>query len=154
MYRTSHRLAQAPNKNGSSGRSRRARSGVLAAELAILLPFLLVAFAAAVDFARIYYASQTLENCAYIGALYATSTTKSSALSTTPTNAAIAAACSEGSSLGTPLQSSNVTVSITGSTATVTVTYDQPLLTPVLTSSLTIHLTRTIVMNVAPTTGN
>jgi Flp pilus assembly protein TadG len=40
-------------------------------ELAILLPLLVFLFLIAVDFARVYYFSLTLTNCARAGALYA-----------------------------------------------------------------------------------
>jgi Flp pilus assembly protein TadG len=47
------------------------RRGVAAVELAILLPFLAFIFIAAVDFGRIFYYSQVIDNCARQGALYA-----------------------------------------------------------------------------------
>jgi Flp pilus assembly protein TadG len=40
-------------------------------ELAILLPLLVFLFVITVDFARIYYFSLTLQNCARAGAMYA-----------------------------------------------------------------------------------
>jgi Flp pilus assembly protein TadG len=40
-------------------------------ELAVMLPLLVFLFVVAVDFARIYYFSLTLTNCARAGALYA-----------------------------------------------------------------------------------
>jgi Flp pilus assembly protein TadG len=40
-------------------------------ELAVLLPLLVFLFVITVDFARIYYFSVTLQNCARAGALYA-----------------------------------------------------------------------------------
>lgn len=40
-------------------------------ELAILLPLLVFLFIITVDFARVYYFSLTLQNCARAGALYA-----------------------------------------------------------------------------------
>jgi Flp pilus assembly protein TadG len=51
-----------------SGKKRRA---VAAVELAILLPLLVLLFAISVDFARVFYYSQTLESCARNGAIYA-----------------------------------------------------------------------------------
>jgi Flp pilus assembly protein TadG len=47
------------------------RPGTAAVELAILLPFLAFMFVIAVDWARIFYFSQVMENCARQGALYA-----------------------------------------------------------------------------------
>ena len=47
------------------------RLGAAAVELAALLPFLAFLFVIAVDFARIFYFTQIIENCARNGALYA-----------------------------------------------------------------------------------
>jgi Flp pilus assembly protein TadG len=46
------------------------RRGATVAELAILLPFLVLLFVAVVDFARVFYFSMTITNCARNGALY------------------------------------------------------------------------------------
>jgi Flp pilus assembly protein TadG len=47
-----------------------ARRAAAAVEMAILLPFLAFVCVLAIDFARIFYFSQTLETCARNGALY------------------------------------------------------------------------------------
>jgi Flp pilus assembly protein TadG len=47
------------------------RRGAAVVELAILLPLLIFLFVVAVDFARVFYLSVTLQNCARAGALYA-----------------------------------------------------------------------------------
>jgi Flp pilus assembly protein TadG len=47
------------------------RPGAAAVELAVLVPFLAFMFVIAVDYARIFYFSQVIENCARKGALYA-----------------------------------------------------------------------------------
>jgi Flp pilus assembly protein TadG len=52
-------------------RTRSPRRGAATAELAILMPFLAFLFVISVDFARIFYYSQIIENCARQGALYA-----------------------------------------------------------------------------------
>jgi Flp pilus assembly protein TadG len=44
---------------------------VAVVELAVLLPFLMTLFLITVDFARVFYFSLTLTNCARAGALYA-----------------------------------------------------------------------------------
>jgi Flp pilus assembly protein TadG len=49
----------------------RRRSGTAVVELALLLPLLVFLFLVAADFARIFYFSLTLTNCARAGALYA-----------------------------------------------------------------------------------
>jgi Flp pilus assembly protein TadG len=47
------------------------RKAAAAVELAVLLPVLVFLFVISVDFARIFYYSQVVENCARQGALYA-----------------------------------------------------------------------------------
>jgi Flp pilus assembly protein TadG len=47
-----------------------ARRGAAVVELALLLPFLAFIFIIAVDWARIFYYSQTVTNCARNGAIY------------------------------------------------------------------------------------
>src|SRR6266404_2057375 len=47
------------------------RRGVAAAELALLLPFLIFIFALAVDWSRLFYYSMIVDNCARNGAMYA-----------------------------------------------------------------------------------
>jgi Flp pilus assembly protein TadG len=123
-------------------------------ELAILLPFLGLMFGAAVDYARIYYATQTLETCAYSGALYASGTAWTPNSSGGVVPAAKNAACADGTSLSPVLQPENVTVTLSSASATVTVDYDFPLLTPVLNPSLSVHLRRTVTLNLAPVPGN
>ena len=52
-------------------RANHQRKASAAVELAILLPLIAFLFVIAVDFARIFYFSQIIENCARQGALYA-----------------------------------------------------------------------------------
>jgi Flp pilus assembly protein TadG len=47
-----------------------ARRGAATVELALLLPFLLFLFIIAVDWARVFYYTQVVENCARNGAIY------------------------------------------------------------------------------------
>ena len=54
-----------------SGRHR----GAAVVELAVLLPLLVLLFLIAIDFARVFYFSLTLTNCARAGALYASDPT-------------------------------------------------------------------------------
>jgi Flp pilus assembly protein TadG len=51
-------------------RPRAPRRGAAAVEFAVLLPFLCFAFVAAVDYARVFYYSIAVSNCARNGALY------------------------------------------------------------------------------------
>jgi len=50
------------------------RTGVAAAELAVMLPFLCFVFVATVDFARIIYFTVTIDNCAHNGGVYGSQT--------------------------------------------------------------------------------
>ena len=47
------------------------RRAAAVVELAVLLPFIVFLFVIAVDYARVFYYSQIIENCARQGALYA-----------------------------------------------------------------------------------
>jgi Flp pilus assembly protein TadG len=58
------------SKDGSGTPRKHNRPGVAAVEFAFLLPFLAFMFVIAVDWARIFYYSITVENCARNGALY------------------------------------------------------------------------------------
>jgi Flp pilus assembly protein TadG len=63
------RLNARARSSQTFGRQR--RSGAAVVEMAILLPLLVLCFLLAADFARVYYFSLTLQNCARAGALYA-----------------------------------------------------------------------------------
>lgn len=52
-------------------RGNQGRKAAAVVELAVLLPLIVFLFVIAVDFARIFYYSQVIENCARQGALYA-----------------------------------------------------------------------------------
>src|SRR5262245_5141846 len=52
-------------------RQHRKRRGAAVVELALLLPFLMLLFVLAVDFARVFYCSLIVNNCARAGAMYA-----------------------------------------------------------------------------------
>src|SRR5262245_46143473 len=129
-------------------RTQQRRRGVAAAELAILLPVLCFFFVVAIDFARIFYISLTVSNCARNGGVYAASDpTAANSSSTIETMAKMDAG---------NLDASKVTVtSLTNSTTnptTVSVTVSYPFTTitnyPGVPSSFTI--TRTLKMNVSP----
>lgn len=137
----------------SFGNGRPRRRGVAATEMAILLPFLTFMVVVAVDYCRIFCATQTLRNCAYAGALYASNLVQIPSSQGT-VQAATQAALAEGTSLSPPLASDNVTVSSDGQTATVTVQYQFRLLTPYLNSSGLVVLTRQQTMALAPKPGS
>src|SRR5262245_24006581 len=54
---------------------RDARRGAAAVELAVLLPVIVFLFVIAVDFGRVFYFSQVIENCARNGAIYGSNLT-------------------------------------------------------------------------------
>jgi Flp pilus assembly protein TadG len=125
-----------------------ARRGVAAAELAIVLPFLMLMFGVAIDFCRVFYASQTVQNCAYAGALYASSTVSPRPALSTPSQAAQDAALAEGVSLNPALSSANISTTINNGMATTTVTYNFSFIMPLMGNSITI--TRSVTMQVVP----
>jgi Flp pilus assembly protein TadG len=57
---------QIPRRRGDQG----VRAGAAAVELAVLLPFLILISLVTVDWARIFYFSVIIDNCARQGALY------------------------------------------------------------------------------------
>lgn len=129
----------------------RRRKGAAAVELAVLLPLLTILFLIATDYARVFYCSLTLENCARNGALCACNAFNYPM----PYSSIAQAAIADGSNLNPPLTGSNVTVS-NGTDAngnasvTVTVSYTFQTITnyPGLPSA--INLTRSVEMRVAP----
>jgi Flp pilus assembly protein TadG len=132
------------------GRSRWRRSGAAAAELALALPFLTLLFAVAVDYCRVFYVTQTLQNCAWVGAMYASGTARNPNAASA-TAAAQQAAVAEGTSLNPPLDAAQVSVSFAGSNAVVTVQYQFQAVTPLMGNGGTVTLTRTTTMTMAST---
>jgi Flp pilus assembly protein TadG len=124
------------------------RRGVAAAELAIVLPFLMLMFGVAIDFCRVFYTSQTVQNCAYAGALYASSTVSPRPDVSTPSQAAQDAALAEGVSLNPALSAANISTTIANGMATTTVTYNFSFIMPLMGNSSTI--TRSVTMQVVP----
>jgi Flp pilus assembly protein TadG len=139
--------------NGSRG----PRPGSAAVEFAVLLPFLAFLFIIAVDFARVFYYSITLDNCALNGAIFASKVANTpgwqnnSATIDTIQKAALA----DAGSLSPALKSSDVTPT-TGTdadgnpTVVVTVTYSFSTISnyPGLANPVT--LSRTVQMRQAP----
>ena len=132
---------------------RRRRRGTAATELALILPFLALMFLAALDFARVFRATQVLRQAAYAGALYASGTSEPSG-SPDPGDARTAA-CANGACLDPPLTPEDVatTADDAAGTVTVTVSYDFPLLSPILGGAARAHLTRTVTLPRAPVPG-
>jgi Flp pilus assembly protein TadG len=137
-------MARIAHRTGS-----KERRGGAAVELAVALPFLGVMFAGAVDFCRVFAASQAVENAARSAALYA-SGTATNPNAADATDAAKQAAVAEASTLSPALAADDVTATFSGGMAVVTVTYDFPLLTPFLNSARKVTITRTVTMAMAP----
>ena len=125
------------------------RSGAAAAELAILLPFVVLMFGVTLDFCRIFHASQTIQNCAYAAALYASDTAEARPEFSDSEEAAADAAVAEGASLKPPVTVADVTTTYSNDQVTVTVTYQFSMLTPIL-GSTTRTIKRSVTMSMAP----
>lgn len=136
------------HENNDRRRGRQRRAGAAAAELAILLPFVVLMFGVTLDFCRIFHASQTIQNCAYAGALYASETAEARPEFAEPADAAQDAAVAEGASLKPPVKSADVVTTYDKDRVTVAVSYEFALLTPCL-GRKTLTITRSVTMAVA-----
>lgn len=125
------------------------RRGAAAIEMALVLPFLMLMFAVAVDYARVFHATQALTHAAHAGALVASGTSQTPGAVLERVREAVCAAAP-----GLPLAINPDGVSTSGETVTVTVDYDFPLVTGVLGSSGTVHLRRSVTLPVAPRPGH
>ena len=105
------------------------RHGAAAVEMAVLLPFLSLMFIGVLDFCRIFYYAQTLQNAARCGALYASGTVAAPP-GTSSQDAAVQAALAEAVSLDPPLRAQDVAVTASGTNVTVSVTYQWQAVTP------------------------
>src|SRR5262245_36175773 len=125
------------------------RCGAAATELAMWLPFICLLFVIALDYCRVFYASQTIQNCALAGAMYASGASNGKPASPSE-NPAVNAALAEATSLNPPLTANNVAISTSGNTTQVTVSYDFPMLVrwPGIAGTLTI--TKTVSMTTMP----
>lgn len=125
----------------------RTRPGVAAVELAIFLPFLMFLFLVTVDFCRIFYVTQVVENSARSGALFASGVyndpTWSGGIDTAEKAVRAEAANLDQGKL-------SVTSSSTGSEVTVAVTYTFTTIAnyPGIPSS--VRIVRTATMRRAP----
>lgn len=132
--------------------TQRPRRAVAAAELAVLLPLLSFLLVIGVDFARIFYHSLTITNCARSGAMYATSDPSHA----TDTTGIQTAALADASNLQpTPTVSSTSTKDSQGNPCVqVTVTYQFSTITNYPGISNPVVISRTVQMRVAPLVPN
>jgi len=126
------------------------RPGAAAVELAVLLPFLAFLFVITVDWARIFYFSQVIENCARKGALYASDPKAPSYNLYTSVQQAALGPDSTGLNPQPTVTSTNGTDAAGNPYVSVTVTWTFSTIThfPGVPSSVT--LTRTVQMRAAP----
>jgi Flp pilus assembly protein TadG len=127
---------------------RRARTAAAAVELAVMLPFLAFCFVLGIDFCRVFYFTQAVQNAAATGALYACQ----SATTATDTDGIKAAAQADASNLSPPpdIAATQGTDADGNATVSVTATYTFKTITnfPGIPSSMS--LTRTVSMRVLP----
>jgi Flp pilus assembly protein TadG len=135
-----------------TGPKRQPRRGAAAVELAILLAPLTFLLMMAIDFARVFFPTMTVTNCARNGALYGSDPAGVSKYASV-TDAALA----DGTSLSNPALTSSNVASASGTDANgnpyvdVTVTYKFPMVTSYLIASKEIDLSYKVRMRVAPT---
>jgi Flp pilus assembly protein TadG len=106
-----------------TARRRKSRRGAAAVELAVLLPVLIFASMASVDFARVAYVQLTLQNCARNGALYELNTKAGFPLPSTWTSLSTATQADESSLSVTATASSPALATDNYVTVTATATY-------------------------------
>ena len=128
------------------------RRGIAATELALFLPLLCVLFVITVDYARVFYYTMAVTNCARDGALYGSQNPTTA----NDTSGISAAATRDAADLDVnSVNVSSTTDSATNPTyVTVTVTYPFTTITnfPGITSNTT--LSRSVRMTVTPLTPN
>src|SRR5687768_3447549 len=98
------------------------RRAIAAAEMAVVMPFVVLMFVGAVDFCRVFRDAQIVQSSAQSGSFYASGTARRNA-ETSAEEAAREAALREGASLRPPLKAEQIAVTFTSTTATVTVSY-------------------------------
>jgi Flp pilus assembly protein TadG len=128
------------------------RRAAAAVELAVLMPFLFLVFAAGVDFARVYYTCVTVSNCARNGAVYGSQRPENS----TDTAGIQAAALQDAGSLAGQLTATSVTGTDTDGNPDVTVTVTCPfsMITQYVSVPQTITITRSVQMRVTQAAPN
>ena len=125
------------------------RSGAAAAEMAIIIPFIMFLFVVVLDYCRVYNAAQVVNNAARSGALYASGTAPAPN-GITPLQAAQQAAVAEGGSLNPPLQPSDVTLTTSAGSVTVAVTHQFHTASPYLGLPRQIDVSAAVTMPISP----
>jgi Flp pilus assembly protein TadG len=139
-------MALMVNRVPDRARDRRRAAAIV--ELAVLLPFMALLFAAAADFGRVFYYYVTVTNCARSGALYASIDATHAA----DTTGIQSAAQAEAPELSSTLSVSSTTSNDSAGNPVVSVTVSYPFATisnlPGIPGSATVA--RTIQMRVIP----
>jgi Flp pilus assembly protein TadG len=128
------------------------RRGAAVVELALVLPLLIFLFLVVVDYCRIYYFSQIVENCARNGALYAGD--PYSAQHQVYADVTAAAKADAGSYASDVTVTTAYSTDTSGSQVSVTVTYPFSTLTSYPGIPKNVTLTRTVQTRVAPAAPN
>jgi Flp pilus assembly protein TadG len=147
-----------PEPSGARSRlfRKQPRRGVEAVELAVMAPFLALVFVITVDFARVFYYQQTINDCARNGALFGANLHSYQETGwVNPYQDATSVALADGAALNPPLDSSQVSVTNgTGSdgnpNVTVTISYPFTTVTQFPGFGTTLNLQASCKMRVAP----
>jgi hypothetical protein len=120
--------------------------------MAVVLPFVALLFAVALDFCRVFHCTQTVQGCAETAALYASGTALPPP-NTSANDAAQQAAIADGAVLDPPLQAADVAITGDGTAVTVTVTYPFQTFLPYPGLPQPLQVVRTAQLPVAPKAG-
>ena len=129
-------------------RARNQRDGAAVVELAILLPLLVFLFVIGFDFARVFYYSQVLANCARNGAVYGSNLVTA----TSPYQSIQEAALADATNLDPQptVTSTTGTYSAGNPYVKVTVSWDFRMIATLPNVSNPVHLSRSAQMRIAP----
>ena len=130
----------------------RVRRGATIVEFAVLLPFRTLVFLVGADWCRIYYAAETINDCARSGALAASGIAylEYELNDNERSTRGKAEALKDGARLNPPLTNSGVTVTTSGNYVTVKVEYDFKSTTNVMSLGNTWKLTRSVRVPILP----
>jgi Flp pilus assembly protein TadG len=133
-------------------RRRGLHRGAAVVEFAVLLPFITLVFLIGADWCRVYYAAETITDCARSGALAASGIAYLEYDLDDSERAAKgkAEAIKDGARLNPPLTTSGITVTTSGDYVTVTVDYDFNSTTNMMSFGNIWRLSRSVRMPILP----
>jgi hypothetical protein len=144
------RLRDIKDRNSVAQRRRR---GAAALELTIVLPFVAFLFLTAVDFCRVFHATQTVQGAAQTAAVYAAGVAQPPS-NMTAVDAARQAAVADAAVLDPPRRPEDVSIDVSAGGAQVAVSYDFTTIVPYPGLPQTLHLVRAARVNIAPRAGD